>query len=244
MKYTVPVIHALLFRPSRVREAKGSKKVLLRNVMKSKFKQILMPIANELVVPEQLNDLTAESFFLHTLWHEMSHGLGPGKITVDGRETEVRLELKETYSTLEEAKADAMGEWDIFVLTRAGRVNFSDNILKEQSATFLAGLFRSVRFGIGEAHGQANAIQYNYLMEKKAIIYHTDSGRYSIDVEVFEKAIADLVGEICMIQAVGDYQASVDFISRYGGINETLASSLARLENIPVDLEPLFPSFE
>ena len=228
----------------RVREAKGSKKVLLRNVMKSKFEQILIPIANELVVPEQVGDLTAESFFLHTLWHEMSHGLGPGKITVDGRETEVRLELKETYSTLEEAKADAMGEWDIFVLTRAGRVNFSENILKEQSATFLAGIFRSVRFGIGEAHGQANAIQYNYLMEKKAIIFHEDSERYSIDVAVFEKAIEELVAEICMIQAVGDYQASVDFIKQYGGMNETLAASLAKLDGIPVDLEPLFPRYE
>lgn len=228
----------------RVREAKGSKKVLLRNVMKSKFEQILKPIAAELLVEEQLGDLTAESFFLHTLWHEMSHGLGPGKITVDGRETEVRLELKETYSTLEEAKADAMGEWDIFVLKRAGRVHFSDNILKEQSATFLAGLFRSVRFGIGEAHGQANAIQYNYLIEKKAVVFHEDSGRYSIDVEVFEKALNDLVAEICMIEAVGDYQASVDFISRYGGINETLAASLAKLDGIPVDLEPLFPGFE
>jgi len=137
-----------------------------------------------------------------------------------------------------------MGEWCIFVLTRADRVKFSDNILNEQSTTFLAGLFRSVRFGIGEAHGQANAIQYNYLMEKKAVIFHEDSGRYSIDVAVFEKATAELVAEICMIQAVGDYQASVDFISKYGGMTETLAASLAKLEGIPVDLEPLFPRYE
>ncbi len=228
----------------RVREAKGSKKVLLRNVMKAKFEKILKPIAAELVVADQLTDLNAESFFLHTLWHEMSHGLGPGKITIDGRETEVRLELKETYSTLEEAKADAMGEWDIFVLARAGRDYFSANIFKEQSATYLAGLFRSVRFGIGEAHGAANAIQYNYLMEKKAVVYHKESGRYSIDVGVFEKAIEELVAEICMIQAVGDYQASVDFIHKYGGMNDILASSLEKLEGIPVDLEPVFPNYE
>ncbi len=228
----------------RVREAKGSKKVLLRNVMESKFEKILLPIADVLVVPEQVGDLTAESFFLHTLWHEMSHGLGPGKITLDGRETEVRLELKETYSTLEEAKADAMGEWDIFVLTRAGRGYFSENIFKEQSATYLAGLFRSVRFGIGEAHGQANAIQYNYLLEKKAVLFHGDSGRYSIDVPVFEKAIAELVAEICVIQAHGDYQGSVDFINKYGVMTDMLAASLARLDDIPVDLEPLFPTYE
>ncbi len=110
----------------RVREAKGSKKVLLRNVMNAKFSQILLPIAQQLVVPEQMGDLTAESFFLHTLWHEMSHGLGPGKIVKGGRATEVRLELKEHYSTLEEAKADAMGEWTIFELHAAGRDYFPE----------------------------------------------------------------------------------------------------------------------
>jgi len=228
----------------RVREAKGSKKVLLRNVMKAKFDQILMPIAAELVVPDQLGDLTAESFFLHTLWHEMSHGLGPGKITVGGRDTEVRLELKETYSTMEEAKADAMGEWTIFVLTRAGRDYFPASIFDQQSATYLAGLFRSVRFGIGEAHGQANAIQFNYLMEKQAIAMDEATGRFSIDVGVFENAIADLVGEICMIQAAGDYGASVQFIEQYGGMAPELARALEKLSAIPVDIEPVFPRYE
>ncbi len=228
----------------RVREAKGSKKVLLRNVMKAKFDQILVPIAEKLVAEDQLGDLTAESFFLHTLWHEMSHGLGPGKITVDGRETEVRLELKETYSTLEEAKADAMGEWDIFVLTRAGRGYFSDSIFREQSATYLAGLFRSVRFGIGEAHGQANAIQYNYLMDKKAISVDENTGRFSIDIVVFEKAITDLVAEICLIQAAGDYEASVKFIEQYGGMVPSLATALEKLSEIPVDVEPVFSRYE
>ncbi|MEN8005547.1 MAG: peptidase [Candidatus Krumholzibacteriota bacterium] len=228
----------------RVREAKGSKKVLLRNVMKAKFDQILMPIAEVLVAEDQLGDLTSESFFLHTLWHEMSHGLGPGKITVDGRKTEVRLELKETYSTLEEAKADAMGEWDIFVLTRAGKGYFPDTIFKEQSATYLAGLFRSVRFGIGEAHGQANAIQYNYLMEKEAITVDENTGRFSIDAAVFEKAIEELVAEICLIQAAGDYDASVRFIEQYGGMAPSLAAALEKLADIPVDIEPVFSRYD
>jgi hypothetical protein len=228
----------------RVREAKGSKKVLLRNVMKAKFDQILVPIADVLVARDQLGHLTAESFFLHTLWHEMSHGLGPGKITVDGRETEVRLELKDTYSTLEEAKADAMGEWDIFVLARAGRDYFPEEIFNQQAVTFLAGMFRSVRFGIGEAHGQANAIQFNYLMEKKAVAFDAASGRFSIDVPVFEKAIADLVRDICMIQAAGDYDASLKFIERYGHMPPVLADALAKLGDIPVDLQPLFPRYE
>jgi hypothetical protein len=212
--------------------------------MKAKFDQILMPIAEVLVAEDQLGDLTAESFFLHTLWHEMSHGLGPGKITLEGRETEVRLELKETYSTMEEAKADAMGEWTIFVLTRAGRDYFPEAIFAEQSATYLAGLFRSVRFGIGEAHGQANAIQYNYLMEKKAIAVDARTGRFSIDAPVFEKAIADLVAEICLIQAAGDYDASVKFIEQYGGMVPSLAAALEKLSDIPVDVEPVFSRYE
>jgi hypothetical protein len=228
----------------RVREAKGSKKVLLRNVMKAKFDQILVPIANQLVAEDQLGDLTSESFFLHTLWHEMSHGLGPGKIVKDGKETEVRLELKETYSTLEEAKADAMGEWDIFVLYRAGRDYFPAEIMKQQSATYLAGLFRSVRFGIGEAHGQANAIQFNYLMDRQAISYDEASGRFRVDVEVFEKTIAEMVQEILLIQAEGDYDASVAFIARWGGMSPVLAKGLEKLGDIPVDVQPVFSRYE
>ncbi len=137
-----------------------------------------------------------------------------------------------------------MGEWDIFVLTRAGKGYFPESIYREQSATYLAGLFRSVRFGIGEAHGQANAIQYNYLMEKKAISVDETSGRFSIHIEVFEKAIADLVGEICLIQAAGDYEASVRFIEQYGGMVPSLSAALEKLSDIPVDVEPVFSRYE
>nr|MEE4268271.1 peptidase [Candidatus Krumholzibacteria bacterium] len=228
----------------RVREAKGSKKVLLRNVMKAKFDQILMPIARELVAEDQLGDLTSESFFLHTLWHEMSHGLGPGKIMKDGKATEVRLELKDTYSTLEEAKADAMGEWDIFVLHRAGRDYFPAEIVKQQSATYLAGLFRSVRFGIGEAHGQANAMQFNYLLDRGAISVDEATGRFRVHHEVFEEAIGQMVADIIAIQAVGDYEASKSYIARWGGMSPVLAEALEKLDGIPVDVQPVFSRYE
>ncbi len=228
----------------RVREAKGSKKVMLRNVMNAKFDQILVPIAKVVVADDQLADLTAESFFLHTLWHEMSHGLGPGKIVKDGRETEVRLELKDTFSTLEEAKADAMGEWDIFVLARAGKGGFPEAIFRQQSATYLAGIFRSVRFGIGEAHGKANAIQYNYLVEKGAIKYDAATGRFRMDVPVFETAIAGLVHDICSIQARGDYEGSKAFIAKYGVTTPELDGALAKLGHIPVDIAPVFPRWD
>jgi hypothetical protein len=224
----------------RVREAKGSKKVLLRNVMNAKFEQILVPIAGQLVVPEQLGDLSAESFFLHTLWHEMSHGLGPGKIVKDGRETEVRLELKDLYSTLEEAKADAMGEWTIFQLHEAGRNYFPKSIVRQQAATYLAGLFRSVRFGIAEAHGQANAIQFNYLTRRGAVVWHADSQRFSIEIDKFLPAIDEMVAEICMLQAVGDYEGTKAFVAEYGGMSPVLEAALRMLEGIPVDVEPVF----
>ena len=220
----------------RVREAKGSKKVLLRNIMNAKFEQILTPIADVLVVPDQLGSLAADSFFMHTLWHEMSHGLGPGRITLDGRETEVRLELKETYSTIEEAKADAMGPWCIFRMVDKG--HFPPEMVEEQAVTYLAGLFRSVRFGIGEAHGQANAIQFNYLLEKGVIT--AEEGRFRIDVEAFPAAIEQMVHDILMIEAHGDYTASVAMIEQYGGMPQVLADGLARLDGVPVDILPKY----
>ena len=227
----------------RVREAKGSKKVMLRNVMNAKFARILTPIAGRLVAEDQLGNLTSESFFLHTLWHEMSHGLGPGKIDVDGRATEVRLELKEHYSTLEEAKADAMGEWTILTLHAAGRDYFPAAIVSQQATTYLAGLFRSVRFGIAEAHGAANAIQFNYLVEKGVITQGPHDGRFRIDIARFPTAIEDLVRDICLLQAVGDYDGTGAFIARYGTMPPLLADALARLDGIPVDIEPVFTQY-
>jgi len=220
----------------RVREAKGSKKVLLRNIMNAKFDQILTPIAAELVVPDQSASIASRSFFMHTLWHEMSHGLGPGRITIDGRETEVRLELKETYSTLEEAKADAMSPWCILRMVDKG--HFPQEMVEEQAVTYLAGLFRSVRFGIGEAHGQANAVQFNYLIEKGVIT--VEEGRFRIDAEAFPGAIEQLVHDILMIQAHGDYDASVAMIEQYGGMPQVLADGLDRLGDVPVDLLPKY----
>jgi hypothetical protein len=174
----------------------------------------------------------------------MSHGLGPGKIVKDGRETEVRLELKDTYSTLEEVKADVMGEWDIFVLHAAGRDYFPEGIRDQQAATYLAGLFRSVRFGIGEAHGQANAIQFNYLLDQGAISVDEETGRFRVHVDRFEKSIAAMVEEIILIQAEGDYQASRDYIEKWGSMSPVLAAALQKLDHIPVDLQPVFPRYE
>ncbi len=224
----------------RVREAKGSKKVMLRNMMNAKFTKILTPIADTLVAQDQLADLSSESFFLHTLWHEMSHGLGPGRITLDGRETEVRLELKEHYSTLEEAKADVMGEWDILKLHADGRDYFPDSVVREQPVTYLAGLFRSVRFGIGEAHGAANAIQFNYLLDHGAIRYDESTGRFAVDFDTFLPTMEQLLHEILVLQAAGDYAGTGALFAKYVVMPDVLVKALAKLDDIPVDIQPQF----
>jgi len=224
----------------RVREAKGSKKVMLRNIMDAKFQTILQPIAEALVDTQQLPYVTSESFFLHTLWHEMSHGLGPGKLELDGRQTEVRLELKDTYATIEEVKADIMGEWDILRLHAAGRDYFPAEIVRQQPATFLAGLFRSVRFGADSAHGEANAIQFNYLLEKGAIAHDPATGRFRVDFERFLPAVELLLNEILVMQAEGDYAAAKAMIARYGTLPPVMTDALARLTGIPVDIQPEF----
>ncbi len=224
----------------RVREAKGSKKVMLRNVMDAKFQKILQPIAETLVAEDQLPHVTSESFFLHTLWHEMSHGLGPGKLVIDGRETEVRLELKDTYATIEEVKADIMGEWDILRLHAAGRDYFPAGITRQQPVTFLAGLFRSVRFGAESAHGEANAIQFNYLLEKGAIAHDPGTGRFRVDFDRFLPAVELLLNEILVMQAEGDHAAAQAMIARYGELPPVMTEALARLSHVPVDIQPRF----
>ena len=148
----------------RVRQAKGSKKVMLKNVQEAKYKTILIPIAEIVLDKEQMQYVTLDAFFNHTLMHEMSHGVGPGFIKVDGRDTEVKKELKETYSTMEECKADILGMWNNIFMIEKGV--FPKTFDKDTYVTFLAGTFRSVRFGINEAHGGGNAIIYNYLLEK------------------------------------------------------------------------------
>jgi hypothetical protein len=222
----------------RVREAKGSKKVLLRNVMNAKFTQILTPIARELVAADQLGDLSAEAFFLHTLWHEMSHGLGPGRIVREGRPTEVRLELKDTYATIEEAKADLMGTWDVYKLQ--GKGLFTPAHLDRQAVTYLAGLFRSVRFGIAEAHGQANAIQFNFLREQGAIGFDAATGRFRVDKAKFWGAAEELLRRILVLQAAGDYAAAQELIRRYAVLPPELQAALSRLDRVPVDIRPRF----
>ncbi len=222
----------------RVRQAKGSKKVMLKNVSEAKFRKLLIPIARKVLQDDQLPYVTFDAFFNHTLMHEISHGVGPGFITVRGRQTEVKKELKETYSTIEECKADVLGMYNNIFMIEKGE--YPASFEREVWATFLAGIFRSIRFGINEAHGAGNAIIFNYLLEKGGYTYDESSGKVRVNFDRIDQAVQSLANRLLTIQATGDYAAAKEMISRYAVMSPVMKTLTARLTDLPVDIKPIY----
>jgi hypothetical protein len=221
----------------RVREAKGSKKVLLRNTMKAKYDKILIPIAGLVLDPAQVKDVSFDAYLNETLHHELSHGLGPGTITVAGRKTEVRLELKELYATLEEAKADVMGVYNILALIERGDMPAA--LRKSLEPTYVAGLFRAARFGVDEAHGQGVVSQFNYLMAKGALQFDAQGKVHAVS-EKFPGGIRDLLHDMLELQARGDYEGTKKFLDTYGKPSQALRDAIGKLAAVPVDIRPQY----
>ena len=222
----------------RVREEKGSKKVLLKNVMRAKYDAILKPIAGRVLPEDEVDRIAFEAFYQFTLHHELSHGIGPGEITIDGRDTEVRLELRDLYSAFEEAKADVLGVSNIFALVESGVME--PEILDSLPWTYTAGMFRTTRFGVAEAHGLGMVLQANYLLEKGAVEL-TEAGRFRPLPEAFEETFRDLAHELLMIHALGDYDAAFAFVERYGEVQPAMAAAVEGLTDLPVDIDPSYP---
>jgi hypothetical protein len=222
----------------RVRAEKGSKKVMLKNVNEAKFNKILLPIAARVLETTQLKDVTFEAFFNHVLMHEMSHGVGPGFITVNGRQTEVKKELKETYSTIEECKADVLGMYNIIFLMKKGE--FPASFENETWTTFLAGIFRSVRFGISEAHGADCAIIYNFLLEKGGYQYDQTAQKVRVNFKKIYPALEELATNILTIQAEGNYQAAKQMVATYAIESPSMTALKDKLTDLPVDIKPVF----
>jgi Peptidase family M49 len=222
----------------RVRKAKGSKKVMLKNVTEAKFKKLLIPIAEIVLDPDQLKYVTFDAFFTHSLMHEMSHGIGPGFINVDGRNTEVKKELKETYSTMEECKADILGIYNNIFMIEKGV--FPRTFERETLVTALAGAFRSVRFGIGEAHGAGNAIIYNFLIEKGGFEYDEKTEKVKVNFQKVNTDLEELGNLLLMIQARGDYEGAKEVIKKYVVISPSMKSLTEKLSNLPVDIKPIY----
>lgn len=222
----------------RVREAKGSKKVLLKNVMDAKFKQSGRPIAERTLVPAEVANISFDAYFNHTLFHELSHGLGPGIIRgKDGKRVDSRLLIKEIYSTIEECKADVTGLWNIlYAMDSKWLSGFGEPQL---FSTYAGLMFRSMRFGIDEAHGQGTAIQWNWFREKGGIVPAAD-GRFQTDPAKFREAIRSLANELLMIEATGDYARGKALLEKYGRSTPEIQSVIARLSDVPVDIWPVF----
>jgi len=223
----------------RVVKEKGSKRVMLKNVQQAKFEKTLIPISGVVLAPVQKSLLSFESFFTHILAHELMHGLGPHNITLAGRETTVRQELKELSSAFEEAKADITGLWALQYLIDKGVVE--KRMEHSLYTTFLASAFRSVRFGITEAHGRGIALQFNYLSDEGAIEFNEQTGTFSVNQAKIKDAVRKLTGEILTVQAEGSYEKAKALLDKYGVIRPPMKTALDRLKDVPVDIEPLFP---
>ncbi|NRA72304.1 MAG: Zn-dependent hydrolase [Gammaproteobacteria bacterium] len=216
-----------------VQLTKGTRRLQLKNAMQAKFEHILDPIAQVLIAPEQLKHVTFNAFFANTMFHEVAHGLGI-KNTLNGKGT-VRQALKEHASALEEGKADILGLYMITELFKQGELN--DGELMDNYVTFMAGIFRSVRFGATSAHGKANMVRFNYFQQHGAFSRDVQ-GLYRVDLEKMNQAMTSLSKLILTIQGDGDYQAVSQLLNQQGMIKPQLAQDLAKLEaaKIPVDI--------
>ncbi len=222
----------------RVREEEGTKKVMLRNVIDAKFETILTPIARQLLVPEQAATISPDPYFTRVLMHELAHGLGPDYVTGQPEMTVSRA-LKERYSAIEEAKADAVGTHSLRVLAQKGI--YDEAFLREAYIDHVADLLRCVRFGTTEAHGLGCLTQFNFLREKLAITYDETSGLFAADLEVFPVAIAELAHDYLMIEATGDYEGAGAFMEEHGTVSQELRTALDRIaETVPVDIRPRY----
>jgi hypothetical protein len=222
----------------KVRRLKGSKKVMLENIARAKFDSILKPIASRVLNSEQQIRISFEAYFNHTLMHEVSHGLGPGIIVQEGEKLPVNIALRELYSTIEEAKADVLGVYNTLFLISKGVL--PEKLREQTLITYLAGVFRSVRFGAHEAHGRANLLIFNYLVAKGGYRYDTKAQRYFVDLSLAPDAFKSLAHDLLMLQALGDYQGTRAFIKKYAHLDKQMQAVLDTLHDVPVDIEPIF----
>jgi len=223
----------------RVREAKGAKKVILSNVLGAKYDRILKPMADHVLAPGQAALVARKYMQLETLFHELSHSLGPGSIVVNGRKTTVDAELKEQNSALEEAKADVAGVWNLLFMMQKGELPPAEK--PQLLATYFTGVFRAVRFGAVEAHGKGAALQYGYLKAKGAFAYDPATRRYTIDEPKLEAGLRDLLHDMLMLQATGDYAGTKAFMAQWAVLDSDAKAAIGSMADIPVDIRPIYP---
>ncbi len=225
----------------RVVAAKGSKRVMLKNTQRAKFDQVLVPISRIALKASDQADVDFDAFFTHILMHELLHGLGPGNIEVAGRKTTVRLELKDTYGAIEEAKADIAGLWALQQLVDKGVLD--RRFEQTMYTTFLASAFRSIRFGIDEAHGKGQILQLNHLLDQGAVVVAAD-GTFAVVPAKIRAAVTSLTAEILTLQAEGSHAKAKALLDRLAVVRPEVQRVLDRLKDVPVDIEPRFTAAE
>ncbi len=222
-----------------VRKEKGAKKVLLRNLIETKFDRIMRPLAEKIIDPSQTSLLSADAFFDETLFHELSHSLGPAFVKDSGDKKEVRVALESTFSAIEECKADVMGAYNVLYLVKRGELpkELHDRLL----VSYFAGLFRSIRFGVAEAHGQGAALQINRYLEEGAAKLDPSTRKLTVDLAKLEASIGKLVHDLCVLQWNGDKAGADALLAKYGVASDTMNAVMTGLDDIPVDVKPIYP---
>jgi hypothetical protein len=222
---------------------RGSKRVMLKNVQEAKFDSTLRPITKLVLRPADQKDLDFDSFFTHILAHEITHGLGPHMTKNGGKDSTPRQDLKDAYSTIEEAKADVTGLWALSYMMDKGQLK--DTLGQGAAAerklynTFLASAFRTLHFGLTDSHARGMAIQVNYLLDKGGFVSHGD-GTFSVDFKKIKQAVADLDREFLTIEATGDYARAKALMTKYVVIRPDVQKALEKMKAVPNDIRPAF----
>ena len=220
----------------RVHERKGSKRIFFKNFMDARVQDVILPVAKRLMRPDQAAKASAGGYLAAVMMHEISHGLGPAFARRNGQQMDIRAAIGPAYSGLEEAKADVTGMFGLAWLAERGAL--PKQRLEEYYCSFVAGIFRTVRFGTGEAHGRAEMMEFNFLVEQGAINRDPKAGRYWIDFAKIPGALATLTREVLQIEATGNRRRAEVWFAKYGAMPPDLKSALAAAADVPVDLDP------
>jgi hypothetical protein len=222
---------------ARIHAEKGTKKIFFKNFMDARVNYVILPMAKLIMVPEQASKVSGEGYLATTLMHEIAHGLGPAFARVNGKQMDIREAIGASFSGLEEAKADTVGMLDLQWMINQGYIPKAK--AEQYYISYVADLFRSMRFGAGEAHSTAETMEFNFLSEQGAI-RRESSGRYAVERAKMPGAVASLAKELLEIEATGDRQRSEKWFSKYGTLPSELTKSLDSAKNVPVDIDPIF----
>jgi hypothetical protein len=222
----------------RIHQEKGTKKIFFKNFMDARVNDVILPLAKRMMRPDQAAIASGEGYLAHTMMHEISHGLGPAFARVDGKQVDIREAIGPVYSGLEEAKADVVGMLGLIWLFDHGYLPAAKR--EGYFASYLAGNFRTVRFGIAEAHGKAEMMEFNYLSEQEVVLRDAASGRYSMDYAKLPAAINALAKELLEQEATGDRRRAEAWFAKYDKMPPELEQALKQQSDIPVDIAPTF----